>query len=230
MNLKYKLLSYPIDSKIPVYGSSPRPDIKPHQQIARGDACNTYFVSVHNHSGTHADAPSHFISGGRCILDYSPEELIFNAPIILDLPKALDEWIEEADIKHARHVLSDADCILFRTGFGKYRGKENYKTHNPGIEPEAILYLRKNFPGIRCAGIDALSVSGFQDRAKGRKAHFAAFERRPDLGEPLLLIEDMNLNAVLPNEVLKRIFVVPWQISAIDSAPCTVIAEVLSDE
>ena len=96
----------------------------------------------------------------------------------------------------------------------------------PGISPEAILWLRQRFRKIRCVGIGSISISGFQDRTRGRKAHLAAFEKRSGFGEPLLVIEDMNLAVLKPSEKIQKITAVPWFISGIDSAPCTVLAEV----
>ena len=45
--------------------------------------------------------------------------------MILDLPKMADKWVEEADVKHARHVLKNADYVLFRMEFRKHQGHEN---------------------------------------------------------------------------------------------------------
>ena len=61
---------------------------------------------------------------------------------------------------------------------------------------------------------------------KGRKAHLAAFERRDGLGEPLPLIEDMALAVLKLDEKIQKIVAVPRLIYDIDSAPCTVLAEV----
>jgi len=200
----------------------------PHKSIAAGDTSNVYTITVCNHTGTHVDAPAHFVSDGRHISSYSPEELIFLKPLLVDMHKGPNEWVEKEDLKKAK--LKGADCFLIRTGFGALRGQEIYKTHNPGISPEAILWLRQEFGGIRCMGIDTISISGFQDRARGRKAHLAAFERRDDLGEPLLVVEDVNLAVFKSGKRIQKILVVPWFISGIDSAPCTVLAEVKNHE
>jgi kynurenine formamidase len=200
--------------------------MKPHKSIAAGNTSNICAITVYNHTGTHVDAPAHFVSNGRSISDYSPEELIFRRPLLVDVPKGPDEWVEEGDFKKA--VKSrNMDCLLIRTGFGAFRNQKVYETDNPGLSPEAISWLRRKLPTIRCLGIDSISISGFQDRTRGRKAHLAAFERRKGFGEPLLLIEDMNLAVLKPDEKIQKVLVVPWLISNIDSAPCTVLAEVV---
>lgn len=60
---------------------------------------------------------------------------------------------------------------------------------------------------------------------KGKEAHLNAFKNDDKLGEPLLLIEDMKLSEIR-NGDLKCVIVIPWQIKGIDSAPCTVLAEI----
>jgi len=223
MPVRILSLSYHISTETPTYGDLPKPKIIPHKSIATGDTSNVYAITIYNHAGTHIDAPAHFVPNGRCISDYSPEELIFRSPLLVDIPKGPREWVEEENVKKAVK-LKGVDCLLIRTGFGALRGQDLYKTHNPGISPEAILWLRREFQTIRCVGIDSISVSGFQERARGRRAHLAAFERRDELEEPLLLIEDMNLAVLNSGEKIQKILVVPWFILGIDSAPCTVLA------
>lgn len=217
-----RILSYPMDNKTPVYGGRFRPKISPKTQTGKGDSANTYGINTDNHTGTHVDAPRHFIENGRRISDYSPEELTFNRPVIVDIPKKSNDWVERSDLESCAEGLEGVDCLLIRTGFGQFRSKEVYETRNPGVSPEAITWVRKNFPEIRCMGIDSISISGFQDRERGRRAHRAAFMGDSGLSEPLLVLEDLNLDGT---ESIKRLIVIPWQISGIDSAPCTVLAD-----
>jgi arylformamidase len=225
MTVRIISLSHAVSTETPTYGDSPKPKIISHTSIAAGNTSNTYAITVHDHTSTHVDAPAHFVSNGRNISDYSPEELIFRKPLLVDIPKKPGEWVEADDIKK-RVKSSGTDCLLIRTGFGTLRAKDVYRTNNPGIAPEAILWSRQELKKIRCLGIDSISISGFQDRARGRAAHLAAFEERKNSSEPLLIVEDMNLGVLKANEKIQKIMIVPWSISGIDSAPCTVLAEV----
>jgi len=47
-----------------------------------------------------------------------------------------------------------------------------------------------------------------------------------ELGEPLLLVEDMNFENIENSDSIEKVIVAPWQIKGIDSAPCTVIAKI----
>jgi len=223
MIMAYLLLSYTINENTPLYGSTPAPSISPYSQISRGDSSNTAILSIHNHTGTHVDAPRHFVDAGKAISDYSPNELIFEHPVIVDCPRDDATLITQDDLQHASHLLQKSDCLLLRTGFGKFRGEERYRTQNPGIAPETISWIRREYPDIRGVGIDSISISSLQYRDTGREAHKAAFIEQSGLGKPLLLIEDINLDIVSGKE-LGTVILLPWQIDGLDSAPCSVIA------
>ena len=223
--MKYVLLSHTINENTPLYGNTPMARIFPHSQISKGDSSNTAVISIHNHTGTHIDAPKHFVDDGKAISEYLLDELVFKNPIIVDCPKDDAALINPEDLQCSSHLLLNSDCLLLRTGFGRFRGMQRYQTHNPGIAPETIRWMRSEYPNIRCIGIDSISISSFQHRSVGREAHRAAFIKKQGLGEPLLLIEDMNLNALSGSE-LEQIIVFPWQIDQIDSVPCSVLAEI----
>jgi len=217
-------LSYMLDSNTPLYGNTPKPEISNIKSIDKGDSSNLYEIKVCNHSGTHVDAPLHFVKDGRPLSDYSLDELTFQKPLLIEIPKKAGEWIEKEDIEKLE--LTEIDCLLFKTGFGKHRSDNIYRLNNPGISPEAILFLREKYKSIRCLGIDSISITGFQDRPRGRTAHKVAFEEKKGLGKPLLLIEDMNFSVINTTKTIKKIILVPWLIKNIDSAPCAVLAEV----
>ena len=62
---KHILLSYYIDSSSPVYGNTPAPQIIQNSSISSGDTSNTFYLKLHNHTGTHIDAPYHFQKDGN---------------------------------------------------------------------------------------------------------------------------------------------------------------------
>jgi len=220
----YITLSYVLEETSPVHIGLKEPEMVRSNQIVDGKGYNTYLINVENHSGTHVDAPGHFLEDGRIISDYNLDELVFNSPIIVDIPKGPNELMKIWDV--SKIDFNNADCILFRTGFEKFHENdpEKYLTQNPGISPEVVYFIRKNLKNVRCIGIDCVSMSSYQNPQSGKEAHVNAFKKSKDFGEPLLLIEDMKLGNV-KNGDLESIIVVPWQIKGIDSAPCTVVAK-----
>ena len=110
---------------------------------------------------------------------------------------------------------------------GRHRQSDSnsrgYADKNPWLDNEAATFLRiqKN---LRAIGIDAISISSFAHLDIGEKTHQILLMADFHLFEPKFIIEDMNLSADLKG--MKRVFVIPLFIDEVDSAPCTVFAEV----
>ena len=219
------LLSYFIDNNSPYYIGTAKPSITPKNQINRGDDYNTHIIRVENHTGTHIDAPKHFIDSGKEISEFSIMDFTYKHPIILECRKGPGEFITPDDVLETN--LDKYNCVLFKTGFGKYRDSDlnKYLTQNPGISPETVHWLRQEHQNIKCIGIDTISMSRFNDAEVAKKTHIIAFKEDKNYGDPLFFIEDMKLDEFTKElQNIESITVVPWQIRGIDSAPCTVIA------
>lgn len=225
MSIKYKQFSYPLSMDTDGYRGERSVSVKKGKSIQKGDACNSFVVSLSNHIGTHVDCPRHFYDKGKGICDYNIKDFIFSNPIILDCPKRKNQLITEDDIKKNARRLKNRDAVLFKTGFCRFRGTAIYTSQNPGIAPQAAEYIRRHCGTIRCVGIDTISVSPCFDRKMGRLTH-SIFLGRGFRSEPVLLIEDMNLNGQI--HVLKKLYVMPLFVENIDSAPCTVVGVVAS--
>ncbi len=232
---KYIRISYSLTEDTPVHPDLAKITITPKNQIKEGDDYNTSVITAENHSGTHVDAPAHFLKDGRPIYTYDPNELTFKKPLVVDCPKTSDELIHEEDLspalKHYTLDNLDFDCILIRTGFGKYHDTDTlkYLTKNPGISPEAVFYLRSKLPKLACLAIDTVSMSRYGRMEEMIRVHQTAFSTREGLGKPLLFVEDLNIESIPRAGILEEVMVIPWQVGGIDSAPCTVLVKIKSE-
>ena len=208
-----------MSERTPLYGDTEPLRIRQDKTLSNGDPCNTATLTFSNHSGTHIDAPKHFYQNGRSIAEYRIEELIYKKPQIIDCLKNENELIRIDDLL----MISDCDLLLIRTGFFKYRSEDRYRTNNPGISPEAAEWLRREHPNIRAIGIDAISITAFQSREEGRKAHRILLNNDGYPGQPVLLIEDMDLS--FEADKISKVYVAPLFIEGIDSISCAVIGE-----
>ena len=127
-----------------------------------------------------------------------------------------------------KDLIEDIDCLFLRTGFGTYHDEnpEKYSTQNPGISPEAVFHLRCQLPNLACLGIDSISMSRYGRMKESIEVHKNAFMKEVNLGKPLVLVEDLDLRVVGEKTELEKVLVVPWQVGNIDSAPCTVLAQI----
>lgn len=217
----YRLLSYSLSCDTYGYGGGRPFAIKDSRSISKGDSCNTFILNLPNHLGTHIDCPRHFFDSGKAICDYKIEDFIFSNPVVIDCQKQDNDLITRDDIKRDDEGLRKGDIVLFRTGFSRFRGSERYSTQNPGLDPDTAIFIRTRYPNIRCIGVDTVSISPYQDRKKGREVHRIFLKESPFKGEPVCIIEDMDLSIDIDR--LEKIFVAPLFINDVDSAPCTVL-------
>ncbi|GIY54245.1 isatin hydrolase [Caerostris darwini] len=125
------------------------------------------------HSGTHMDAPSHFVKGGMNIENIPLDQLIAPAAVIDITEKASQDPDSEVTIEDLIRWETitgsslDGTIVLIKSGWGhKYYNLTAYtgtsdgdvnKLHYPGIAPEAAQWLvdNRNIKGI---GVDGLSL------------------------------------------------------------------------
>ena len=215
----YIYLSHFMDSETPLYGGGKGISIKPDRSIENGDTANTKILSLHNHSGTHIDYPNHFFSSGLTSESYEAEQFIFDHPFLI-LLSAEDDKIISITEKQLRSIPTNTNFLIIKTGFGKYRTEERYWKNNPGLSPELANQLKHALPGLKVIGMDFISITSFQNRELGRKAH------REFLGgdNPILLVEDMQLELI--NDSPQLIMCFPLMVKGLDGAPVTIIAKI----
>ena len=222
-------LSYNLSENTPFYQTLPKPELRQIYDVSKGDACNSFYLTTSNHCGTHVDAPRHFHVEGRTITDYQISEFVFQHPAVVDVPLQNRELIEPRHLEPALAVVpSTIDMLLLRTGFGLHRHDERrYIDDGPGFGPEAADYLMARFPKLRAIAMDFASVSALAHEEAGAEAHRVFLGCGKYAERPALLVEDAYLPFDLPDP--RRVFVIPWLFDGLDSAPCTVFAEVVPD-
>jgi kynurenine formamidase len=219
---KYCVLSYPLDAATAFYPAVDMVAVKPQKRIARGDSCNTFSITLSNHSGTHIETIRHFYDSGKFIEEHCPEDFIFNRPFIVDCPKERNESISRADLE-GRISDNDFDLLLIRTGFSKYRVNRQmvYTSENPYMLPETAQWIREKFPNLRAIAIDCISFSSVKNRDIGRQVHRILLREEASTGSTLFLIED----AVIPSlsSRIKEVRAFPVFLRNVDASPCTII-------
>ncbi len=220
---RYVNISYAIDEdNTPLYPGTKPIAIRRVKEIAKGDPCNTSLITLSNHAGTHVDAPRHFWNSGRAISDYSLEELVFRKVVLIDCRKSAEEpiWIEDLQALKYR---DDADAVLIRTGFHKYRRTDAkaYCYKNPYLSVAAAGWIRKKFYKLRAIGIDCISISSYANRKEGMEVHKILLKKKGFGTSPVLILEALNLDYKI--EKIDELIVAPIFIEGVDSAPCTVI-------
>jgi len=134
--------------------------------FARGDIACNHSLAFSEHTGTHFDAPLHFVAGGRTI-DNVPVERFFGRMVKLDVRDASPMstisperiWAFEA----AHGAIAPDDAVMFNFGWDRYwrhpTDSEKFSRDWPGLSPEAAELLAKR--KVRLVATDCMSIDPF---------------------------------------------------------------------
>ena len=150
-------LTLTVSDKIPTFPSSPQPNFIPWENI-KEDGYNLEVLFLSSHTGTHMDAPHHFLEKGAKIHEISLKKLVSEAALI-QCRKNGGQSIRKTDIQkfeknHGK--IENFSSVIFYTGWQKNLQKKYYFTKNPGLSVSAAKYLVSK--KISLVGIDSPSI------------------------------------------------------------------------
>lgn len=218
---QYIWISHELGKDTLAYGNGEQLTVSHEKQIAAGKSCNQVKISLSNHLGTHVDVPYHFIETGKKVCDYKIDQWIFNKPFLISIHAKPDEIISASTLSSVLNDIDDIDFLLIKTGFEQYRKNDLYWQHSPAFSDDIAFYLKENFPSIEAIGFDVISLSGYQHRELGRKAHHAF------LSQDIRIFEDMHLFHLKNDMIINQIIAMPLRFENADGAPCTIIASII---
>jgi kynurenine formamidase len=209
-------LSHPVHDGMPVYPGDPAVRIRPATTVPE-HGYNVLHVAMGSQSGTHVDAPYHFLDDGARI-DELPLELFLGPAVVADVrrkpPRGPIEW---DDLAGCAHRLGAGRALVLHTGWDEHWGSDAYLAH-PFLTGDAAQRLVAT--GVRTVAIDALSLD--ETVPDGEPAGgFAAHEAVLAAGG--VIVENLrNLAAVRAGEPV--LSVLPLRLRAADGAPVRAVA------
>jgi arylformamidase len=203
-------VSVPITSTMPIWPSDPPVKLTPNPHQSRD---NTHRIEVTNvemgsHSGTHIDAPWHFIDSGRR-LNEIPLETLVGAATVFEIPNVPSIGIREVE----NLPLDGVERILFKTENSKHWADGKFYEQFVYLEPEAAQFLVDR--GVKLVGIDYLSID--QYKSEKHPTHFAL------LGRNVVIVEGLNLSRISAGNY--QITALPLNLQDVDGAPTRVILQ-----
>jgi len=214
---KLSWFSHILDEKTPLYGGGKGLDIHNDRSIYEGDSCNTSSFQFSSHVGSHVDVPRHFIQDGLAVDSYAPSEWVFTSPLLLDVPSGPGQMIGPDDLPDIDCKKDEVDLLLIRTGFEIFRSEDLYWENGPGFLPELADHLCACYPSLWAIGLDTISLTSYQHRELGRKAHYAF------LSKNIRIFEDLALSHIKSALSLIKVIALPLLIAGCDGAPCTIL-------
>ena len=176
-------LTQTIENGMTVYIGDAVPRISSFKRLEK-DGVNLSIMTLGSHTGTHVDAPIHFVKGGTPV-DQLPVELFVGEAVVLDFSgKRAGGEITASDLqKHAAEVRR-GDTVLLYTGLSKRWGDPKARRTITHLGGDGARWLVRR--GVKVVGIDYLSVEGFG--AKVPVAHTTL------LSHGIPIIESLNKN------------------------------------
>ena len=204
-------VSVPLSRNTPTYPGDPGIAIKPWLQLANGDPANVSLINFGLHSGTHVDAPAHFIEGGAKVGSMPLASLLGEAEVVEVAPH-----VDVIDKKFVvDNCVSGSQRVLFKTRNSVYWGDTERGFHEDYvyIDPNAANWLVES--GVKLVGIDYLSVEKFN--SDSFPTHLAFLSRG------VVIVEGLDLRAVPAGQY--ELLCLPLKIAggSGDGAPARVI-------
>jgi arylformamidase len=148
--------------------------------LAAGDVCNLSRLDFGVHSGTHVDAPNHFIDGASGI-ESVPLDVLVGPALLLDASRDGSQIDREAVRRLA--IPDGTERVLIRANSALWN-QSTFQSTFAGLTGDGALALVAL--GVRLVGIDYLSIAPFGNPTP---THRALLDARVTIGEGLDLRE-----------------------------------------
>jgi kynurenine formamidase len=180
------------------------------------------------HSGTHMDAPGHFVAGGRLSPEITPEEL-FVPIVVVDISARAkrdpDTALTVDDLRHfeRRHGrIPKGSLVCMDSGWAskvddplEFKGGPAFPDyHFPGFSADAAIWLadHRDVTGI---GVDTMSLDPGNSSTFPVHVNFLRTDRYG--------VENLaNLHRIPPRGAVAYVGLIPWEEGS--GGPCRVIA------
>ena len=180
-------------------------ELEERRRMSKGDPNNSSALNMSVHSGTHIDAPFHFVADGNTI-DQLPVER-FIGPALVYAVEA-ERYITKEHVAGIR--LDGATRVLFKTRNSALLHKQEYDPDFVAFSVEAAQSLVEL--GVELVGLDYLSVAHADEQVPVHRAF---------LNHGVVLLEGIDLSEVAPGRY--ELMCLPIPLGDSDGAPCRAV-------
>ena len=205
-------ISVPITPDMPVWPGDPAVDLQQVSAISSGDSANVTHLSMSAHTGTHIDAPKHFIDTGKTIGQIPLEKLVGEV-LVMQIDHSIDVISKTVLQSHPnRSPLENAHKVLFRTRNSTlwHQSPSEFRMDYVGIDASGAEFLAGL--GLDLIGIDYLSIAPYDETLTPHQILLA---------EDIVLLEGLDLSNVRAG--IYELYCLPIHLPGCDGAPARVI-------
>jgi len=203
--LKIIDISVPVNPDLPVWPGDNRITLERYRALSKGDDSNNSRLACSVHSGTHVDAPGHFIENGSTV-EQLPLDILIGRTWVAE---TLAADIISPELLENLAIPSGTTRLLFKTKNSSLWSdpRHAFKTDFVALSAEAATWIVDH--GIRLVGIDYLSIQLFDD-PEPLTHHIL-------LKAGVIIVEGLNLQSVRPGSY--RLVCLPLKLIGSDGAP-----------
>ena len=206
-------VSVPMRSGMVHWPGDPAPSFERISEIRSGADANVTLCRITAHTGTHMDAPCHFLDGAAGIETFPLEAGVGRARVIeIDATGAITgEELRQKGIRRGERIL------LRTTNSWRDWAREEFHRDFVALNASAAEVLAQ--AGVRLIGVDYLSVGLFE--GDGVQTH------RTLLNAGIWIVEGLDLSRVKEGDY--DLICLPLRIEGADGSPARVILRPVSD-
>jgi arylformamidase len=203
-------VTLPITVSLPVWPGDPHPKIERFEKIEEGAGANVTRIDMSVHTGTHVDAPFHFLGGDSDTIEKITLNQLIGRAYVIELPDAV--YVIDQSVLEKAEIPPRTRRLIFKTRNSQFwaKGNQEFQTDFVAINSEGAQFLVDR--GIRVVGVDYLSVAPFASQNPTHQILLQA---------GVVIIEGLDLSQVSQGRY--TLYCLPLKIVGSDGAPARVI-------
>jgi len=201
-------ISMPLSNNLVSWPGDPQINLNKKRSISNGDACNLTSLEMSTHSGTHIDAPYHFIEDGYTS-EFIPLDVLIGRCVVIEVK--CKYYIEVDDF--IDYSIRRNDRVIFKTLNSEYfsSGQTNINFNFVSLSLDAAVFLKEK--GVILVGIDYLSIEKYG--SVDHEVHEVL------LGNNIIVLEGLDLSNVPEGNY--HLTCLPLKILGSDGAPARAV-------
>lgn len=198
-----------VSPELPVWPGGPAISLEQVESMDQGAHANVTRLAMSVHTGTHVDAPHHFLNDHRTV-DQLSLDILTGRCYVLDL-STLDGQIT-AEALGKGNIPSNTERLLVKTkNSARWQaGEKEFFTGFQAVTEDGAHWLVNK--GIKLIGVDYLSVAPYKQSVPTHTVLFKA---------GIIALEGVNLSEVKQGEYM--LYCLPLKLVGSDGAPARVI-------
>ena len=202
-------ISLPISPAMPVWPGDPAVVLEKVSSMDAGAHDNVSRLACSVHTGTHVDAPHHFLNDHRTVESLALDILVGPAQVV-QIPQ--EAKVVNAEILEKADLPAGTQRLLLKTSNSQLweRGDNTFCTDFVGISEDGADWLVRY--GIQLVGIDYLSVAPYHQSIPPHRALLTA---------GIIILEGLDLSAINPGSY--SLYCLPLKLVGSDGAPARAI-------